>query len=174
MDVFNESMLEESVIELLQSMGYDYAFGPDISPGGDWEERKDYKEVILATRVKEALKRINKHLPEEALEEAFRQIITFNSPMLEENNRYFHQLMVEGIEVSFNEEGNIRTKRAYIIDFDNPENNGYLAVNQYTVIENESRRPDVVIFVNGIPLIVMELKSAVDENVGIESAYNQI
>ncbi len=174
MDVFNESMLEESVIELLQSMGYNYAFGPDISPGGDWEERKDYKEVILAIRVKEALKRINKQLPEEALEEAFRQIITFNSPMLEENNRYFHQLMVEGIEVSFNEKGNIRTKRAYIIDFDNPENNSYLAVNQYTVIENESRRPDVVIFVNGIPLIVMELKSAVDENVGIESAYNQI
>jgi type I restriction enzyme R subunit len=174
MDVFNESMLEESVLELLQSMGYHYAFGPDISPGGDQEERKDYNEVILAHRVKDALKRINRHLPEEALEEAFRQIITFNSPMLEENNKYFHQLMVEGIEVSFNEKGHIRTKRAYIIDFDHPENNSFLAVNQLTVIENESRRPDVVIYINGIPLVVMELKSAVDENVGIESAYNQI
>ena len=174
MDTFNESMLEESVLELLQSMGYQYAFGPDISPGGDKQERKDYKEVILQGRVKEALRRINKHLPEEALEEAFRQIITFNSPMLEENNRYFHQLMVEGIEVSFNEKGHIRTKRAYILDYEHPENNSFLAVNQLTVIENESRRPDVVIFVNGIPLVIMELKSAVDENVGIESAYNQI
>lgn len=174
MDMFNESMLEESVLELLQTMGYQYAFGPDISPGGDKQERKDYKEVILQGRVKDALRRINKHLPEEALEEAFRQIITFNSPMLEENNRYFHQLMVEGIEVSFNEKGHIRTKRAYIIDYEHPENNSFLAVNQLTIIENESRRPDVVIFVNGIPLVVMELKSAVDENVGIESAYNQI
>lgn len=174
MNIFNEDMLEVSVIELLQSMGYSYAFGPDISLGGDHQERKDYKEVILPGRVKKALKRINKDLPQEALDEAFRQIITFNSPMLEENNRYFHQLMVEGIEVSFNDGHYIRTKRAYIIDFENPDNNDFLAVNQMTVMENESRRPDLVVFINGIPLVVMELKSAIDENVGIESAYNQI
>ena len=174
MNIFNEDMLEVSVLELLQSMGYSYAFGPDISLGGYHQERKDYKEVILQGRVKKALKRINKDLPQEALDEAFRQIITFNSPMLEENNRYFHQLIVEGVEVSFNDGHYIRTKRAYIIDFENPDNNDFLAVNQMTVMENESRRPDLVVFINGIPLVVMELKSAIDENVGIESAYNQI
>ncbi|WP_409228472.1 type I restriction endonuclease subunit R [Gudongella sp. SC589] len=174
MHAFNEDSLEVSVIELLLSMGYDYAYGPDISPGGKDPERKDHKEVILAGRAKDALRRINKKLPEEALEEAYRQVITFNSPMLEENNRYFHQLMVEGIEVSFSEKGHIRTKRAYLMDFDNPENNDFLAVNQLTVVENETRRPDVVVYVNGIPLVLMELKSIVDENVGIESAYNQI
>ncbi|HZJ99984.1 MAG TPA: type I restriction endonuclease, partial [Tissierellaceae bacterium] len=109
MNLFNEDMLEESVIELLLTMGYNYAFGPDLSPGGDYQERKDHKEVIFPARVKEALDRINKDLPGEAIEEAYRQIITFNSPMLEENNRYFHQLMVEGIEVSFNDGQYIRT-----------------------------------------------------------------
>ncbi|MDD3840612.1 MAG: type I restriction endonuclease subunit R, partial [Clostridia bacterium] len=109
-----------------------------------------------------------------AIEDAYRQIITFNSPMLEENNRYFHRLLTEGVEVSYKENNNIRTKRAYIVDFDNVENNQFLVVNQFTIIENEERRPDLIIFVNGIPLVVIELKSASDENVGIENAYNQI
>ena len=174
MNAFNENHLEESVIELLQPMGYGYAFGPDISPGGDYQERKDHKEVILPLRVKEALYRINRKLPEEALEEAFRQIITFNSPMIQENNRHFHQILTEGAEVSYSEGAHNRTKRAYIIDFENPDNNDFLVVNQLTVFEHEKRRPDLVVYVNGIPLVVMELKSAVDENVGIESAYNQI
>jgi len=171
---FTEDLLEEAAIEILQGLGYEYAFGPDISYGGDYEERKDYREVILANRVKDGLFRINRELPAEALEEAFRQVITFNSPMLEENNRRFHKLLVEGIEVSFKENGHIRTKRAYIVDFNDTQNNEFLVVNQFTIVENEERRPDLIIFVNGIPLILIELKSASDENVGIESAYNQI
>jgi type I restriction enzyme R subunit len=94
--------------------------------------------------------------------------------MLEENNRYFHQLMTEGIEVSFNEGGQIRTKRAYVIDFDKMSNNEFVVVNQFTIIENEERRPDLIVFVNGLPLVVIELKSASDENVGIDGAFNQI
>lgn len=172
--VFTEGMLEEAAIEILKELGYSYAFGPDISLGGDYEERKDYREVILKSRVKEALYRINSHLPSGALEEAYRQIITFNSPMLEENNEYFHKLMTDGIEVTFREEGHIRTKKAYIIDFDNIKNNDFLVVNQFAIIENEERRPDLIVFINGIPLVVIELKSASDENVGIDSAYNQI
>ncbi|MFZ2504815.1 MAG: type I restriction endonuclease subunit R, partial [Trichococcus flocculiformis] len=172
--IFTEAMLEEAAIEILQSLDYDYAFGPDISLGGDYEERKDYREVILSQRVKDALFKINRDLPMEALDDAYRQLITFNSPMLEENNRYFHQLMTEGIEVSFNEGGHIRTKRAYIIDFENMSNNEFVVVNQFTIIENEERRPDLIVFVNGLPLVVIELKSASDENVGIDSAYNQI
>jgi type I restriction enzyme R subunit len=172
--IFTEAMLEEAAIEILESLGYDYAFGPDISLGGDYEERKDYREVILSSRVKDALFKINRDLPSEALEEAYRQLITFNSPMLEENNRYFHQLMTEGIEVSFQEGGNIRTKRAYIIDFENISNNEFVVINQFTIIENEERRPDLIVFVNGLPLVVIELKSASDENVGIDGAFNQI
>ena len=173
---FTEDLLEEAAIEILQSLGYDYVFGPDISLGGDYEERLDYREVVLGNRVKDALFRINKGIPTEALEEAYRRIITFNSPMLEENNRSFHRLLTEGIDVSFAEDGNIRTKNVQIVDFSEEgiKNNEFLVVNQFTIIENEERRPDLLIFVNGIPLVIIELKSASDENVGIESAYNQI
>ncbi len=171
---FTEESLERASIEILQDLGYDYVFGPDISYDGIYPERNDYRDVILSNRVKDALFRINRDIPRDSLEDAYRQIIAFNSPMLEENNRYFHKLLVEGIEVSFQDNGHIRTKRVYIVDFDNIENNDFLVVNQFTIIENENRRPDLIIFVNGIPLVVVELKSASDENVGIEEAYNQI
>lgn len=171
---FTEDFLEEAAIEILQDLGYEYIFGPDISCDGEYPERKDYREVILEQRVKDSLFRINRGLPSEALEEAYRQIITFNSPSLTENNRHFHKLLVEGIQVSYKEKENIRTKTAYIIDFDNMNNNEFLVANQFTIIENEERRPDLILFINGIPLVVIELKSASDENVGIEQAFNQI
>lgn len=171
---FTEAFLEEAAIEILTGLGYRYAFGPDISPGGDAPERQDHREVILAERVRDALYRINRQLPAEALEEAYRQVITVNSPMLAENNRHFHRLLTEGIEVSFAEAGHIRTKRAFLIDFEVPEQNDFLVVNQFTIVEHENRRPDLILFINGLPLVVVELKSASDENVGISSAYNQI
>ena len=171
---FTENYLELAAIEILQELGYEYALGPEISLGGEFQERDDYREVILKDRVRDALFRINQELPAEALEDAYRQLITFNSPMLVENNRHFHKLMTEGIEVSYQDEEYIRTKRAYIIDFDKPDNNEFLAVNQFTIIEHEDRRPDILIFINGIPLVLVELKSASDEKVGIESAFNQL
>lgn len=173
---FTEEYLEKAAIEILEELGYGHIFAPEISFDGTYPERKDYREVILEQRVRDALYRINHDLPSEALDEAYRQIITFNSPMLEENNRYFHKLLVEGIEVSYKDNGEIRSKRAYIVDFDDKDgsNNEFLVVNQFTIIENENRRPDLIIFVNGIPLVVIELKSTSDENVGIEEAYNQI
>lgn len=171
---FTEDQLEQATVEIFKELGYDYVFAPDISCDGDYPERKDYRDVILKDRVKDALFRINRDLPEEALEDAYRQIITFNSPVLEENNRHFHRLLTEGAEVSYMEGGLARTKRAYIVDFENNSNNEFLVANQFTIVENEERRPDLVVFVNGIPLVVIELKSASDENVGIENAYNQI
>lgn len=174
MDNFTEEKLEEAAIEILGELDYNYVFAPDISCDGEYPERKDYKEVILEQRVRDALFKINRELPSEAIDEAYRKIITFNSPMLEENNKDFHKLLVEGIEVSFKEDGENRTKVAYIVDFRNPERNEFLVANQFTVIEKEERRPDLIIFINGIPLVVIELKSASDENVGIENAYNQI
>ncbi len=119
--IFNEAMLEEMILDTLTSMGYEHQFGPEIGADGSAPERNDYKEVILEQRLRDALFRINRHLPPEALEEAFRQIITFNSPSLEENNRHFHRLMVEGIDVSVKEGEHQRTRTAHIIDFDHPE-----------------------------------------------------
>ena len=179
LETFTEELLEEAAIEILGELGYTHAFGPDIAYDGETPERKgkDYKDVILEERVKEALFRINKGIPRGALEDAFRQVITFNSPSLVENNCYFHRLMTEGIEVSFKEEDLIRTKRVYLIDSDPKtylKNNDFLVVNQFTIQGNEKRRPDLILFINGLPLVVVELKSASDENVGIEKAYHQI
>lgn len=171
---FTEDLLEQAAIEIFEELGYNYAFGPDIAYDGHSPERENYKDVILEQRVKDALFSINRHLPEEALEEAYRKIITFNSPVLVENNKAFHKLLVEGIDVSFSKDGEIKTEKAYIIDFKNINKNDFLVVNQFTIIEKEERRPDLVLFINGIPLVVIELKSASDENVGIEEAYNQI
>ncbi|MGV3218113.1 type I restriction endonuclease subunit R [Clostridium baratii] len=171
---FKEDHLEEAAIEILQELGYSYAFGPDIAYDGYSPERNNYKDVILEQRVKDALFSINRNLPEEALDEAYRKIITFNSPVLVDNNKDFHKLLVEGIDVSFTKDGEIKTEKAYIIDFKNINKNDFLVVNQFTIVEKEERRPDIIIFINGIPLVVIELKSATDENVGIEEAYNQI
>ncbi|MEC5271591.1 type I restriction endonuclease subunit R [Caldifermentibacillus hisashii] len=171
---FTEDLLEKAVIETLQEMDYEYAFGPDLSVGGPRPERKDYREVILAGRLRDTLYKLNQDLPPDAIEDVYRRVITFNSPSLIENNRHFHKLLTEGVDVSFHKNGGIKTEKAIIIDFDHPESNDFLVVNQFTIIENENRRPDVLIFVNGLPLVVIELKSTTDENVGIEQAYNQI
>jgi type I restriction enzyme R subunit len=171
---FTEDMLEEAAVEILQELGYDYAFGPDISYGGDYSERGDFHTVILKERVKDALFRLNDDVPYMAVEEAFRQLKTFNSPLLEENNRCFHKLLIDGIPISYKDGDVIRNRNIFVVDFEHPERNNFLAVNQFTIVEHEERRPDIVLFVNGLPLIVMELKSASDENVGIEQAWNQI
>ena len=169
---FKEDELEEASLEILQSLGYEYIPGKEVSPNSEFPERESFREVILKERVKNALFTINKGFPQDALEMAYRQIISFNSPSLEENNKYFHNLMVNGIDVPVTRDG--KYEKAYIIDFENPENNEFLAVNQFVVVGNEQRRPDIVIFINGLPMVVVELKSATDENVGIEEAYNQI
>lgn len=171
---FTEDRLEEAAIEIFQEMGYEYAYGPDIAMDGDYPERSNYKDCILENRVKDALFKINKDISQDGLDDAFRQIITFNSPSIIENNKHFHKLITEGMDVQIVKNGEIKTEKVNIIDFKNPQNNDFLVVNQFTIIENEERRPDLILFVNGIPLVVIELKSATDENVSIDEAYNQI
>lgn len=174
LETFSEDMLEQAAIEILGELGYEYKSGPELAYDGASPERKNYKDVILEDRVKAALFKINKDIPKVALEDAYRQVITFNSPSLVENNHNFHKFLTEGIEVSFKENDLIRTKRAYLVDFNHKDQNDFLVVNQFTILGVEQRRPDLILFVNGLPLVVVELKSASDENVGIESAYNQI
>lgn len=165
---FTEDFLEDAAIEILRDLGYEYISGSDLT------ERRDYREVILEDRVRNALSRLNPGIPTESLDDAFRQMMTFNNPSLNENNHYFHRLLTEGAEVSFKENGLIRTKRVYLIDANDPENNDFLAVSQMIIVGRETRRPDLILFVNGLPLVVIELKSASDDQVGIENAYNQI
>lgn len=171
---FTEDVLERACIEICQELGYDYQFGPDIACDGGSPERGDYKEVILDNRLRDALFRLNPEIPREALDDAYRQVMTFNNPSLIENNHHFHRLLTEGVEVSFKENGLIRTKRVYLVDTAHPEKNDFLVANQFTILGIENRRPDLILFINGLPLVVVELKSASDDNVGIENAYNQI
>ena len=178
---FTESVIEQAVIEWLASLGYDHAFGPDIAPDGARPERSDYAEPLLLGRLRDALVRLNPDLPPAAREEAFRQLTHLRAPSLLLNNHAFHRLLVDGVTVEYKRDGRAVSGRARVVDFDNPENNDWLVVNQYTVETLKvsetfrvSRRPDVVIFVNGLPLAVMELKNAADEKATIWAAYHQL
>lgn len=173
---FYESHLEEATLEWFEELGYEVVFAPDISPEGEYPEREDYDDVILTERLKEALVRINPRLPNEAIEEALRQILFPQSPSLIMNNKAFQKMITDGIDVQVKRaDGAYGTEKAYVFDFEKPLNNDFMAANQFTVMEHGvEKRPDVVVFVNGIPLVVIELKSATDENVDITDAYNQL
>ena len=172
---FTESIIEDTALEWLKDLGYTVVFGNDIAPDEPAAERENYGEVILAERLKDALKRINPSVPAEALEDAFRKVTRPGSPSLVGNNRSFHKMLADGIEVEYRHEGRIKGDKVWLIDFDNLDNNDWLAVNQFTVVENHiNRRPDVVIFVNGLPLAVIELKNAADTKATIWSAFNQL
>ena len=173
---FYESHLEEAALEWFEELGYEVVFGPDIAPDGDYPEREDYGDVVLVERLREALTRINPKLPGDAIEDAVRQIMIPQSPSLIMNNKAFQKMLTDGADVSVKQsDGGYRTEKAYLFDFENPLNNDFMAVNQFTVVEHGSeKRPDLVVFVNGIPLVVIELKSASDENVDITDAYHQL
>ena len=170
-----ESDVEEAVIEYFKGLGYEYAYGLDIAPDGISPEREKWSDVILEERFRDALTRINGHLGEDTLDSVARQVLLPPSPSLEENNHTFHQMLTKGVEVQVRKDGAIRGDLAWLIDFDNPDNNDWLVVNQFTVVEDKyNRRPDVVVFVNGLPLAVIELKNPEDPNATLHSAWNQL
>ena len=172
---FTESVVEDAALAWLESLGYAVKHGPEIAPGELFAERGDYGQVILATRLREALVRLNPTLPAEAIDDAFRKIIRLEGATLDARNRMFHRLLVDGVTVEYRADGAIRGAQAFLVDFKDPDNNNWLAVNQFTVVENKhNRRPDVVIFVNGLPLGVVELKNAADEDATIWDAYQQL
>jgi len=172
---FTESTIEETALEWLKDMGYTIVFGNDIAPDEPAAERENYGEVILVGRLKDALKRINPSVPAEALEDAYRKVTRPSSPSLVGNNRAFHKMLADGIEVEYRHEGRIKGDKVWLIDFENLENNDWLAVNQFTIVENHiNRRPDIVIFINGLPLSVIELKNAADTKATIWSAFKQL
>ena len=173
---FTESVVEEAAIEYFTSLGYEYRFGPDISPDGDTPERQSNSDVVLTERLQQAFERINPELPADALDEAFRKLTRPDAPSLILNNRSFHKIVTDGIDVQYNnDEGRTVTDKARVFDFENIDQNDWLVVNQFTVIEgNINRRPDMVVFINGLPVGVIELKNPADENATVKSAYNQL
>ena len=170
-----ESEIELFTIELLEKLKYQYIYAPDIAPDGEKPARKSFEDVLLIERLQEAVGRINPKVPAEAREEAVKQIQRLNSPELIANNEVFHRMLTEGIKVTYQKDGNSRGDLVWLIDFKHPDNNDFIVANQFTVVENNiNKRPDVILFVNGIPLVVIELKNAVDENATIYTAFKQI
>ena len=171
-----ESAVEQAALAWLEGLNWAVAHGPDIAPDALVAERSDYGQVVLEHRLRDALTRLNPDLPAAALDEAFRKPAHPEGPTLEARNRAFHRLLVDGVTVEYHEaDGAIRGAQARVLDFDDPANNDWLAVNQFTVVENKhERRPDIVLFVNGLPLGVIELKNPADEDATIWTAWQQI
>jgi len=172
----DESTLENIVMDHLGHLGYATAFGPHIAPGEAAAERSEFREAILSSRLFRAITRLNPTLLGETIETAIRTLLKISSPSLVEVNHHAHRLLIDGIPVeSRRKDGTIFWENVKLIDFDRPENNDFLAVNQFTVIENgNNRRADVVLFVNGLPLITIELKNPADEKATIWTAFNQL
>ncbi len=175
---FSESIVEDDALAWLEALGYAIKHGPEIAAGEPAAERSDanYRDAFLEGRLRQALARLNPTFPTEALEDAFRKLTRLSVPSLLERNRAVHRMLVDGVTVEYRRaDGSIAGDQARLIDFDDPANNDWLAVNQFTVAEGQhTRRPDVVLFVNGLPLAVIELKNAADENATVWSAWQQL
>ena len=171
-----EADVEQIALNLLAGVGWQVAHGPDIAPDAPSSERDDYGQVILERRLRDALGELNPGLPAEALDDAFRKLTRPEGATLEARNRAFHRMLVDGVTVEHRTDGGaMRGAQARVVDFDDPAANDWLAVNQFTVTENKNtRRPDVVLFVNGLPLGVIELKNPVDEDATVWTAWQQL
>jgi type I restriction enzyme R subunit len=175
---FAESDAEEAALGWLEALGYSVKHGPDIAFGVDGAERADpgYHDTILQNRLYQALIRLNPGLPPAAIGEAYRKLIRVEAPNLVARNRALHRMLVDGVNVEFaRSDGSVAGAQAQVIDFAEPERNNWLAVNQFTVIEGQQqRRPDIVVFVNGLPLAVVELKNPASENATVWDAVQQL
>lgn len=170
-----ENQIETLSVDVLQALGWDYQHGLAIAPEAEKSERASFEQVLLLARLRRAITRLNPDIPEEAKEQALKLIERITSPQLISNNEQFHRYLTDGVPVHYRIGNRERGDSVWLIDFANPENNEFLVVNQYTVVEkNQTKRPDVVLFVNGIPLVVMELKNPADEQATIRKAYEQI
>ena len=173
---FAESAVEQAALAWLSSLGCLLRHGVEISPGEPAAERSSYEQVILEARLRAALERLNPSIPVDCLDDVVRRLERQELPSLVQSNRLFHRWLVSGFPVEYRRtDGSIKGDLVRLIDFDHPEANDWLAVNQFTVIENKvNRRADVVLFVNGLPLVVMELKNPADENATIWTAFHQL
>ena len=182
MKPITEDKIETFAIETLKSIGWEYIHGQTIAPGAEQAERKSFEQIILVGRLRKAVSILNPDIPADAQEQAIQKVLRIYSPEMLHNNETFHQQLVEKVKVPYHKDGFERSYEVALVDFENTLNNEFLAVNQYTIIErkggldgrSENKRPDVLLFVNGIPLVVMELKNAADENATMRKAFDQI
>ena len=176
MTTLAEADVESATLAWLEGLGWHTAYGPDIAPDTPKAERADYGQVVLERRLRDALAALNPGLPGDALDDAFRKLTRPEGSTVEARNRAFHQMLVNGVEIEYRDaEGRVRGDQVQVIDFENPANNDWLAINQFSVTENRNtRRPDVMLFVNGLPLGVIELKNPADEDATIHTAWNQL
>jgi type I restriction enzyme R subunit len=172
----NESIVEDAALEWFGELGYAVGHGPHLAPGEPAAERDSFSEVVLLGRLREAIRRLNPAIPEDAREEALRKVLRVGTPALVQTNRAFHRMLRDGVPVEYpRPDGSIAGDHVRLVDFDDVRANDWLAVNQFTVIEGQhNRRPDIVVFVNGLPLGLIELKNAAEEDADIWAAYWQI
>ncbi|MGI6676245.1 MAG: type I restriction endonuclease subunit R [Bacilli bacterium] len=172
-----ESAIEKMAIEELVELGYTYLSGPDIAPDAPFAERNSYSEVLLKKRLTDAVVRLNPALPYDVVLEAVNKVSRISSSNLIADNEAFHKMLVDGVPVEYRKNGDIVGDYVKLVDFseDGVDNNEFLVVNQFTVIENNNnKRPDILLFINGIPMVLFELKNPADENATIRKAYDQI
>ncbi len=175
MKPITESHIEQYAIEELERLGYQYLYGGGIGGAGESVERESYEQVVLTDRLRKQVAITNPDIPESAREQAVQKTLRIFSPEFETNNEEFHQYLVEKVRIPYQKDGFERSHEVALIDFENLSNNEFLVVNQFTVSQNnQNKRPDILLFVNGIPMVVIELKGAADENATIRSAFNQI
>jgi type I restriction enzyme R subunit len=172
---FSESVVEEATLAWLEGLGWFVVHGPEIAPGEADSERSDYRVVTLDGRLHAAIKALNPHLGADQILEVSRKVCNPEGSSLEMRNRAFHRMLVNGVTVEYKaEDGSIRGTQARIIDFDEPNHNDFLAANQFTILGEDERRPDVLLFINGLPIGVIELKNAADHTTDIWKAFNQL
>jgi type I restriction enzyme R subunit len=174
MQTLTETDVELICLGYLERLGYSLLSGPDISPGGLYQER-EYTEVILLRRLWDAVERLNPHILYDAKEEAIKKVLRAGGTHLISSNEVFNRYLTEGVEVEYRTDVGIRGGSVHLIDFEDPDSNEFLAINQFTVIENNvNKRPDLVLFINGLPLVVIELKNPTDTGATVRSAFNQL
>ena len=175
MNKLTEEQIENLAIDLLQNQGFNYYHGKDIAPDSDNPLRTNFDEVILKPILQDAINRLNPDIPNSAKDDALKQILRISSPETVSANEEFHKMLTKGVNVTYQKDGVERGDLVWLVDFEEIENNEFLVVNQFTVSQNhQNKRPDVILFINGLPLVVIELKNAADENATIKSAYKQI
>ncbi|MBP1627547.1 MAG: putative type restriction enzyme HindVIIP protein [Holophagaceae bacterium] len=175
MSFIDENQAEQACLSWFEELGYTFAFGPNLAPEGSQQERASYKQVVLEDRFRQALVKLNPSIPSSDLDDVTRQVIHGNAASLMLANRQFHKWLTDGVPVDVQRDGETRGDFAKLIDFARPDANDWLVVNQYTIEgPKHKRRPDVIVFVNGLPLAVLELKNPADENANIWNAYHQL
>ena len=175
MNSVTEDTLEQQTLTWFEEIGYTKVFGPDIAPGEDQEERKNFDDIVLIQRLRNKLSEFNPKVPSEGIDEAIRKLLLFDITNTVLLNKKCHQILTDGVDVEYQTKGGTKPDKVRVIDFDNPLSNEFMVINQMTIIENKNnRRPDVIVYVNGLPLAVIELKNPADSETDIWDAFNQL